>query len=58
MRFMISARPALDGFTEQLTKAGVLLEAYDGTWLVEVSSKEEASQWAAMAPFDDAEVAQ
>ncbi|TCO55091.1 hypothetical protein [Actinocrispum wychmicini] len=57
MRFVISAQPAITRFTEQLARAGVLLEAHGGTWLVEVSSSEEAARWAAMAPFDDAQVA-
>lgn len=57
MRFTISAEGAITQYTDRLAKAGVLLEAAGGTWLIEVSSAEEAAQWAARAPFEDAQVA-
>ena len=43
---------ALERYTTDLTKAGVLLDVAAGFWVIEVKSKEEAIEWAKRAPCD------
>jgi hypothetical protein len=57
MRFTISAETALTAYTDQLARAGVLLDADGARWLVEVSSLEEAQEWASRAPVTGVDVA-
>ena len=63
MRFMVlvkasEALPDMGRYSEQLAKAGVLLEegTLAGYWLIQARSQEEAIEWAKRVPFHDGEI--
>ncbi|MEV4317413.1 hypothetical protein [Actinocrispum sp. NPDC049592] len=55
MRYMIKGDLSAE-YARRLSLAGVLLEARDDHLLIEVSSAEEAAEWASRAPSGPAEV--